>query len=95
MYWSADDDQWPAAGDFGFVWGDDSSWKVQYLDPSAVQDRAERRPGRPARPAGWPRSSPRDTAVTQAAGAGVRFPLPGKFCSARKISVSRARGISA
>jgi hypothetical protein len=34
--------EWPNRGDFGFVWGciwgDDSSWKVQYLDLSAVQD---------------------------------------------------------
>jgi hypothetical protein len=39
MYWHPADDEWPA-GDFGFVWGciwgDDSSWKVQYLDLSAV-----------------------------------------------------------
>jgi hypothetical protein len=39
-YWSAND-EWPI-GDFGFVWGcywgDDSSWKVQYLDLSRVQD---------------------------------------------------------
>lgn len=38
--WSADD-KWPV-GDFGFVWGchwgDDSSWKVQYLDLSRIQD---------------------------------------------------------
>lgn len=42
MYWRAADDQWPASGDFGFVWGcvwgDDSSWKVQYLDLSSVAD---------------------------------------------------------
>lgn len=40
-------DPWPAAGDFGFVWGcvwgDDSSWKVQNLDLSAVQDGVIRR----------------------------------------------------
>jgi hypothetical protein len=39
-YWTSDD-EWPI-GDFGFVWGciwgDDSSWKVQYLDLSAVAD---------------------------------------------------------
>jgi hypothetical protein len=33
------DDEWPS-GEFGFVWGcvwgDDSSWKVQYLDLSSV-----------------------------------------------------------
>ena len=38
-YWSADA-EWPV-GDFGFVWGchwgDDTSWKVQYLDLSRVQ----------------------------------------------------------
>lgn len=38
-HWTADD-EWPT-GDFGFVWGcywgDDSSWKVQYLDLSQVQ----------------------------------------------------------
>jgi len=47
-YWS-EDDEWPT-GNFGFVWGchwgDDSSWKVQYLDLSQVQqgiiDRQER-----------------------------------------------------
>jgi hypothetical protein len=37
--WTADH-EWPL-GDFGFVWGclwgDDSSWKVQYLDLSRVQ----------------------------------------------------------
>jgi hypothetical protein len=39
LYWR-DDMEWPR-GDFGFVWGciwgDDSSWKVQYLDLSGVQ----------------------------------------------------------
>ncbi len=39
LYWSGDM-EWPR-GDFGFVWGclwgDDSSWKVQYLDLSRVQ----------------------------------------------------------
>lgn len=38
-YWTADD-EWPN-GNFGFVWGcywgDDSSWKVQYLDLSEIQ----------------------------------------------------------
>lgn len=38
-YWSADDEQ--PRGNFGFVWGcvwgDDSSWKVQYLDLTSVQ----------------------------------------------------------
>ncbi|HZR71400.1 hypothetical protein [Bradyrhizobium sp.] len=38
-HWTADD-EWPV-GDFGFVWGcywgDDSSWKVQHLDLSRVQ----------------------------------------------------------
>jgi hypothetical protein len=38
-YWTPDE-EWPT-GDFGFVWGcywgDDSSWKVQYLDLSQVQ----------------------------------------------------------
>jgi hypothetical protein len=41
-----DDDEWPT-GDFGFVWGcqwgDDSSWKVQYLDLSRVQQGELRR----------------------------------------------------
>jgi hypothetical protein len=36
------DHEWPS-GEFGFVWGcvwgDDSSWKVQYLDLSRVQER--------------------------------------------------------
>jgi hypothetical protein len=44
-YWTADH-EWPA-GDFGFVWGciwgDDSSWKVQYLDLSRVQQGVIRR----------------------------------------------------
>ena len=49
MYWRPADDQWPA-GDFGFVWGcvwgDDSSWKVQYLDLSSVADGVIRRDDR-------------------------------------------------
>jgi hypothetical protein len=44
-YWDADD-EWPT-GDFGFVWGcrwgDDSDWKVQYLDLSQVQQGVLRR----------------------------------------------------
>jgi hypothetical protein len=44
-YWSADR-EWPN-GDFGLVWGcywgDDSSWKVQYLDLSRVQQGVVRR----------------------------------------------------
>jgi hypothetical protein len=40
MQWR-DDYEWPV-GDFGFVWGciwgDDSSWKVQYLDLSRVRE---------------------------------------------------------
>src|SRR5206468_249746 len=39
-YWD-DDNEWPT-GDFGFVWGcywgDDTSWKVQYLDLCCVQE---------------------------------------------------------
>jgi hypothetical protein len=39
--WS-DEFEWPTRGDFGFVWGciwgDDSSWKVQYLDLSDIQN---------------------------------------------------------
>ena len=39
MYWDADMEQ--PVGDFGFVWGciwgDDSSWKVQFLDLSKIQ----------------------------------------------------------
>jgi hypothetical protein len=39
-WWTADQ-EWPV-GEFGFVWGcvwgDDSSWKVQYLDLSRVVD---------------------------------------------------------
>ncbi len=39
-FWNADH-EWPL-GDFGFVWGcywgDDSSWKVQYLDLRRVQE---------------------------------------------------------
>ena len=49
MYWRPADGQWPA-GDFGFVWGcvwgDDSSWKVQYLDLSSVADGVIRRDDR-------------------------------------------------
>ena len=49
MYWRPADDEWPA-GDFGFVWGciwgDDSSWKVQYLDLSQVADGVIRRDDR-------------------------------------------------
>jgi hypothetical protein len=41
MYWQHADDEWPT-GEFGFVWGciwgDDSSWKVQYIDLSRVAD---------------------------------------------------------
>jgi hypothetical protein len=48
-YWRTADDQWPV-GDFGFVWGcvwgDDSSWKVQYLDLSSVADGVIRRDDR-------------------------------------------------
>ncbi|HEX5082076.1 MAG TPA: hypothetical protein VFY40_08520 [Blastocatellia bacterium] len=44
-YWNADQ-EWPN-GDFGFVWGcqwgDDSSWKVQYLDLSRIQHGIVRR----------------------------------------------------
>ena len=44
--WSADK-EWPIRGDFGFVWGciwgDDSSWKVQYLDLSEIQEGRIRR----------------------------------------------------
>lgn len=46
MSWTPDD-EWPRAGDFGFVWGciwgDDASWKVQYLDLSRIQDGEIRR----------------------------------------------------
>ena len=39
-YWS--DDNELQKGDFGFVWGciwgDDSSWKIQFLDLSKIQD---------------------------------------------------------
>jgi hypothetical protein len=50
MHWRPADDEWPAAGDFGFVWGciwgDDSAWKVQYLDLSSVTDGMIRRDDR-------------------------------------------------
>lgn len=40
LNWFPADDEWPT-GDFGFVWGcewgDDASWKVQYLDLSGIQ----------------------------------------------------------
>jgi hypothetical protein len=41
LSWRPLDHEWPT-GNFGFVWGcvwgDDSSWKVQYLDLSRIQD---------------------------------------------------------
>ena len=44
-FWNADC-EWPS-GEFGFVWGcvwgDDSSWKVQYLDLNGIRDGAIRR----------------------------------------------------
>ena len=47
-HWNADC-EWPTGG-FGFVWGcywgDDSSWKVQYLDLSRVQQGVLRREDR-------------------------------------------------
>lgn len=49
MSWRQADHEWPA-GDFGFVWGcawgDDSSWKVQYLDLSRVAHGVIRRDDR-------------------------------------------------
>ncbi len=46
MTWTADD-EWPSAGAFGFVWGcvwgDDSSWKVQYLDLTDIAQGRLRR----------------------------------------------------
>lgn len=46
MNWTSDN-EWPSGGDFGFVWGciwgDDSSWKVQYLDLSNIQRGVLRR----------------------------------------------------
>lgn len=49
LHWRAIDDEWPT-GDFGFVWGcvwgDDSSWKVQYLDLSEVARGVIRRDDR-------------------------------------------------
>ena len=48
QYWDADR-EWPN-GNFGFVWGchwgDDTSWKVQYLDLSRVQEGVVRREDR-------------------------------------------------
>ena len=42
-----DDYEWPSEGAFGFVWGcvwgDDSSWKVQFLDLSEIQQGTIRR----------------------------------------------------
>ncbi|MBI1249836.1 hypothetical protein GC197_18575 [bacterium] len=47
-YWNADM-EWPC-GEFGFVWGcvwgDDSSWKVQYLDLTEIQSGVIRRDDR-------------------------------------------------
>lgn len=49
LYWRPVDHEWPV-GDFGFVWGcvwgDDTSWKVQFLDLSAVSDGVIRRDDR-------------------------------------------------
>jgi hypothetical protein len=45
MHWRPADDEWPV-GDFGFVWGDDSSWKVPYLDLSSVAEGVIRRDDR-------------------------------------------------
>jgi hypothetical protein len=46
LYWRPEDDEWPT-GDFGFVWGcvwgDDSSWKIQYLDLSSIREGVIRR----------------------------------------------------
>jgi len=46
LRWKADY-EWPSDGDFGFVWGclwgDDSSWKVQYLDLSEIRHGRIRR----------------------------------------------------
>lgn len=46
MHWRPADHEWPS-GDFGFlwgcIWGDDSSWKVQYLDLSGIQQGDLRR----------------------------------------------------
>jgi hypothetical protein len=48
LTWS-EDYEWPT-GEFGFVWGcvwgDDNSWKVQYLDLSGIQDGVLRRDDR-------------------------------------------------
>jgi len=50
MPWRPADDEWPSAGDFGFVWGcfwgDDSSWKVQHLDLADIQHGVVRRDDR-------------------------------------------------
>ena len=49
MSWRPEDHEWPN-GDFGFVWGcvwgDDSSWKVQYLDLTDVAHGVIRRDDR-------------------------------------------------
>jgi hypothetical protein len=49
LSWHPRDHEWPV-GDFGFVWGcvwgDDSSWKVQYLDLSGVRGGVIRRDDR-------------------------------------------------
>jgi hypothetical protein len=46
LHWKADY-EWPSDGGFGFVWGclwgDDSSWKVQYLDLSDIRHGQIRR----------------------------------------------------
>jgi hypothetical protein len=61
-YWD-EDKEWPT-GDFGFVWGcvwgDDSSWKVQYLDLRRVQEGVIARDDRfgYVRLASPPRASP-------------------------------------
>lgn len=49
MQWRPADHEWPC-GDFGFVWGciwgDDSAWKVQYLDLSGIRRGELRRDDR-------------------------------------------------
>jgi hypothetical protein len=61
MWWWPEEHEWPRGGS-GCAWGDDSSWKVQHLDLSAVRDSVIRRDDRFGyiRLAAHPKLEPRD-----------------------------------
>jgi hypothetical protein len=94
-YWS-DDNEWPI-GDFGFVWGcfwgDDSSWKAQYLDLRRVQDGTITRDDRfgyvPLATGSY--LSPSLLSAADGAGAGAPSRTPDFIEVTRRSGVSRAR----